>query len=215
MPAAPARPKIYHITHAGNLPAILAQGGLLSDAAMIQRGGPPQPVGMAEIKSRRLSLPVECYSGDHVGDYVPFYFCSRSVMLYMLHMGNHPGLTYTGGQGPLVHLEADLNEVVEWADSNQRQWAFTLSNAGARYTKFRNRLADLPEIDWPAVANNNFRSAEVKEGKQAEFLLHQSFPWHLVRRIGVHSMTVGRQVSTAIAADPHRPSVEVKRDWYF
>lgn len=37
--AVPAQPKLYHITHVDNLPAILA-GGLWSDAAMIARGGP-------------------------------------------------------------------------------------------------------------------------------------------------------------------------------
>ena len=83
---------------------------------------------------------MECYPGDHVGDYVPFYFCSRSVMLYLLHMGNHPGLTYKEGQGSMIHLEADMTAVVAWANQNKRRWAFSLSNAGARYTKFRREV---------------------------------------------------------------------------
>ena len=92
---------------------------------------------MSSIKQRRLSLPVKCHPGNCVGDYVPFYFCPRSVMLYLIYRGNHPELTYRGGQGPIIHLEADLSAVVAWANENGRRWAFTLSNAGAVYTQFR------------------------------------------------------------------------------
>jgi hypothetical protein len=85
----PSRPKIYHITHVDNLPAIISDGGLISDAAMIARGGPATPIGMSKIKQRRLSLPVHCHPGDHVGDYVPFYFCPRSIMLFVIHCASN------------------------------------------------------------------------------------------------------------------------------
>lgn len=54
-------------------------------------------------------------------------------MLYLLHRSNHPELSYRGGQGPIIHLEADLKESVAWAEGNGLRWAFTLSNAGAYY----------------------------------------------------------------------------------
>ena len=37
---------------------------------------------------------------------------SRSVMLYVIDKANHPNLAWRGGQGPIVHIEADLREVV-------------------------------------------------------------------------------------------------------
>lgn len=114
----PAEAKIYHITHVDNLPGILADGGLVSDPTMIGRGGAIATIGMSSIKQRRLALPVDCHPGDQVGDYVPFYFCPRSIMLFVIHCANHPELTYRGGQGPIIHLEADLNEVVAWAEAH-------------------------------------------------------------------------------------------------
>ncbi len=51
-------------------------------------------------------MEVKCHPGTKVGEYVPFYFCPRSVMLYILYMGNHPELGYRGGQAPIVHLSA-------------------------------------------------------------------------------------------------------------
>lgn len=214
MPA-PANPKIYHITHVDNLPSIIAAGELISDAAIIQQGRPPAAIGMSKIKRRRLKLPVTCHPDDFVGDYVPFYFCPRSVMLYLLYMGNHPELTYRGGQGPIVHLEADLMRVVAWAEKMKRRWAFSLANAGAYYVEFRKSLDELGEIDWNAVAARDFRSSDVKEAKAAEFLLHGSFPWKLVEKVGVHSMAVGRQASAMIAEGTHHPTVQIERDWYF
>src|SRR5271168_4930359 len=141
MPNPPTNPKIYHITHVDNLPRILADGRLLSDAVINSRGGPQRMIGMSAVKGRRLSLPVKCHAGDSVGEYVPFYFCPRSVILYIIYRGNHPDITYRDGQGPIVHLEADLNEVVGWANRNSKRWAFTLSNAGAVYAESRSDLA--------------------------------------------------------------------------
>lgn len=211
----PARPKIFHITHVDNLPGILADGGLLSDAALIARNANVAGIGMSSIKQRRLTLPVVCHPGDHVGDYVPFYFCPRSIMLFLIHCKNHAELTYRGGQEPIVHLELDLQDVANWAVANGRRWAFTLSNAGAFYAEFRSRLDQLGEIDWNAVGSTDFRSQAVKEGKQAEFLVHGFVPWGLVARIGVQSATIAGQVGVAISSAAHRPPVDVLAGWYY
>jgi hypothetical protein len=187
----------------------------MSDAVMLTRGGPASAIGMHGIKARRLSLPVTCHAGDCVGHYVPFYFCPRSIMLYVIHCANHPELTYRGGQEPIVHLEADLCSVVAWANRCGRRWAFSLSNAGAFYAEFRANLKDLGDIDWGAVASDDFRSASVKEGKQAEFLVHTEFPWALISRIGVASHAVAAQARGAIQLASHKPSIAVQKAWYF
>lgn len=210
----PANPKIYHIVHVDNLASIIADGGLWSDAVMVQRQG-GTVIGMGSIKQRRLQLPITCHPGTHVGEYVPFYFCSRSIMLYVIYCANHAELAYKGGQQPIVHLEADLNKVVAWAAANGQRWAISLSNAGAVYTQFRTGLDKLNEINWGAVAATDFRPADVKEGKQAEFLMQQSFPWHLVERIGVHSQPIVARVAAAMQGAAHRPVLEIKRDWYY
>lgn len=215
MPPPPAQPKIYHIIHVDRLASVIADGCLWCDAIMGRREGVGTTIGMGTIKQRRLSLPVGCHPGDHVGDYVPFYFCPRSIMLYVIHRANHSELTYRGGQEPIVHLEADLHAVVAWADAGSCRWAFSLSNAGARYTQFRAWLDQLDEVSWPAVEARDFRSSDVKEGKQAEFLMHHSFPWHLVERIGVHSRAVQQRAANAMRGATHRPRVEIRRDWYY
>jgi hypothetical protein len=211
-PALNVRPKIYHITHIANLPTMIGDV-VLADAAIRRAGGFDRTIGMSSIKERRLSLPVPCHRGTFVGDYVPFYFCPRSVMLYILYRGNNPDLSYREGQTPIVHLEADLQSSVEWAESAGHRWAFSLSNAGARYTEFRNHLDSLAELDWQAISSADFRDAQIKDGKQAEFLVESFFPWHLVERIGVHSLRRADE-ARAIVGNAG-PALEVRRDWYY
>ena len=116
MSAPPKKPKLYHITHIDNLPSIIADGALWSDAERLKRSINITNVGMSHIKRRRLEeIEVTCHPDTFVGEYVPFYFCPRSVMLYLLYRGNHRDLTYRGGQGPILHLEFDLQAIVRWA----------------------------------------------------------------------------------------------------
>ena len=134
-------------------------------------------------------------------------------MLYVISMANHPELAYRGGQDPVVHLEADLREAVDWIEGNNKRWAFTLSNAGSSYFTDRCDLANLDEIDWAAVKATNWQGC--RDQKQAEFLVEHSFPWTLFRRIGVHSESVRRRVHKAIGNTAHQPKVEIKRNWYY
>ena len=149
----------------------------------------------------------------HVGDCVPFYFCPRSIMLYVIHMANHPELEYRGGQEPIVHLEADLRQTVDWANREERRWAFTTSNAGSRFFDDYSNLEQLKKVDWNAVRAKYWN--QCKDGKQAEFLIESSFPWELVSRIGVLSQQIYGQVWSALQASDHQPPVQIKRDWYY
>ena len=106
---------------------------------------------------------------------MPFYFCPRSVMLYVISRTNHPELSYRGGQGPIIHLEADLRRTVAWAEANDRRWAFTSSNAGASYFEDYDDLGQLRRLAWEAIQAWDWRGRQ--EGKQAEFLVEGSFPW--------------------------------------
>ena len=172
---------------------------------------------MSKIKERRLhELTLACHSHLHVGDCVPFYFCPRSVMLYLIAQGNHSDLIYDGGQEPIIHLEADLHAAVAWAEENNRCWAFTLSNAGSRFFEDRSNLKQLHEINWDAVCAKYWREPAIKEGKQAEFLIECSFPWQLIERIGVYSQKMYQQTVNAIPPKyGKRPRIEIRREWYY
>lgn len=207
--------KVYHITHGKNLAGIIAEGCLWSDGQRTTRALPCELVGMSKIKQRRLTeLPVPCHKGTRVGEYVPFNFCPRSIMLYILNQGNHPGITYRGGQRPILHLQAD-------APSGQVGSAEGYP-LGVQHAQCRGTVLSVPQLAGQAgpnrlsaVAASDFRDSAVKDGKQAEFLVHERFPWELVEKIGVMDSAVFKRVQTIIADAKHRPAVCVERGWYF
>ena len=212
----PASPKIYHIVHVDRLPSIIKDGHLWCDRVAIQHVAAGTTIGMTDIKQRRLDeLTLDSHPGLSVGDCVPFYFCPRSVMLYVIYRGNNPNLSYTDGQEFIVHLEADLRDVVAWADHANHKWAFTTSNAGSYHFADFSNLTDLNQINWQAVAANDWRNADIKEGKQAEFLVEHSFPWVLVSHIGVYSRSAQVQVQAALRVATHQPPVRLRRNWYY
>jgi len=77
------------------------------------------------------------------------------------------------------------------------------SGAADRCTFYASR-DQLDQIDWPAVAATQWSSPDIREGKQAEFLLHNFFPW---QRIGTHSQPAADQAVQMIVAAAHQPTV--------
>lgn len=210
---APSNPKIYHIVHIDRLPSILATGGLLSDALMRAQGQRGTSIGDTEIKAERLQRQLQSHEGLNVGECVPFYFCPRSVLLYINHMGNRPRLQNRQGQRPIVHLEADFHDTVKWANRTSRRWAFTDANAAKQTTNDYKDLAYLDQIQWDVVLCNEWRGKA--NSKMAEFLVEVAFPWSLIRRIGVHDKGIQQTVDKLTARTVHKPAVEVRQDWYY
>ena len=100
----PADPKIYHIVHVDRLPSIIADGWLWCDEDVVRREamnpGMGTTIGMTSIKQRRLTeLTLRSHPGLYVGQCVPFYFCPRSVMLYLIYRANHPELVVSRWPG--------------------------------------------------------------------------------------------------------------------
>ena len=212
MPA-PANPKIYHIVNVDKLASIAGDAHLFSDARMMPRPQIGTVIGMNHIKYRRLTeLRLASHPDLFVGQCVPFYFCPRSVMLNIISRGS-ADLEYKGGQAPIVHLVSDLRATVAWADENQLRWAFSLSSAASRHFEDRCDLGQLDEINWEAV-NAHYWSS-VKDQKQAEFLVEDRFPWHLVEEIAVYDRTTGQHAMQAIAGAAHRPDVHIRTAWYY
>jgi hypothetical protein len=210
----PNQIKLYHIIHISKLPAILAEKYLISDAEVRKRPHMGITIGMSEIKNRRLKeLKFTSYPNLYVGECVPFYFCPRSIMLYLLHMRNHRDIEYREGQAPIIHLVADLQRAIEWAEQNNLRWVFTDSNAGSRYFNDYSNLSFLNKINWNAIEARDWQNC--KEQKQAEFLIEQHFPWELVEEIGAYSPKRVEETNNILATTTHKPPVEVKNGWYY
>ena len=170
-------------------------------------------IGYGHIKERRLAQPVRCHPGTTVGQYVPFYFCPRSPMLYVISQKSGE-LTYRGGQDEVLHLVSTVGNAVRAL--GQRPIAFSDGNAATAFSQFSSNLAELETmIDWRAVNATYWAEPAVKERKQAEFLVFESFPWSAVIGIGVKSEVVKAKVEKILAATTEETSVQVLPKWYY
>lgn len=212
-PAVPKKPKIYHIVHVDRLSSIIEDGHLWCDAEIRQRSFSGTIIGMSEIKERRLGMKLNRYPDLFVGSCVPFYFCPRSIMLYIIYKRNNPGISYYGGQDWIVHLESDFYKSVNWAEENDLRWVFTTSNAASNFFEDYNDLSSLNKINWNSVGARNWMSC--MDDKQAEFLMETKFPWNLVERIGVCNDDAYHRAKKVISAHLHKPMLQVMTDWYY
>lgn len=211
----PQNQKIYHIVHKDRLSAIIQDGCLVSDALIRQRASSLPVIGLDNIKNRRLNeLKLNSYPNLFVGQCVPFYFCPRSIMLYMIDQRNSQ-LTYQDGQENIVHLQADLEQVIDWANVNNIRWAFTDSNAGSYHFNDYNQINEFHNINWMAVNAQYWSKPEIKAGKQAEFLIEQQFPIRLIKSIGVCSQTIYDEVAQIMQNLGYQTNLEIRPDWYY
>jgi hypothetical protein len=197
---------IYHITDVANLPTIVSDGGLHSDAIMVQRD--PTVIGYSHIKERRLrQIRVPCCNYHFVGEFVPFYFCSRSPMLYTINQGNtgRP----PGCQATIIHLVSNVAAAL----GLRQVWAISDGNAGAFHTYFYANISALDSLDWQAIRARDWQGRTHQ--KQAEFLVKDFFPWTCIQQIGCHNSTVAQRVTALIQNQNHQPSVDVEPSWYY
>ena len=202
----PATTRLYHITDVKNLPAIVAAGGLLSDVALV--GMPHQVIGYDHIKQRRMTVNrIPCCGQRYVGEFVPFYFCPRSPMLYTVNIGRtgRP----VGCQTSIVHLVTTVARAVALG----QVWAVADGNAGAGHTAFAADLAALDALDWSAIRAVQWQGRTHQ--KSAEFLVADVFPWQAVEAIGCPNGQVVQQVANLLVGCPHVPAIAAQPAWYY
>jgi hypothetical protein len=201
---------IYHITHLNNLPGIIEEGLVCDNHT---RTGNNRLVGRQEIayedlKERRRQRRVPVPPGGVLADYVPFYFCPRSPMLYAIH---HRKTNYQGGQEEVVHLQVKI----EAATAGRRRFVFTDRHAFIELAEFYNDLADLKKLQWDIINSDNWGGDVRRPFKQAEFLVHGRLPWSSVSCIGVHNRAVASSVGQILQSSRHKPPVTTHPSWYY
>lgn len=202
----PDQTLIYHITDVENLPGILAGGGLRSDAAMAQHN--PAVIGYGHIKRRRMTeIRVDCCGERFVGEFVPFYFCPRSPMLYTVNLGKTGRAP--GCQGSIIHLVSTLAAGI----SQDRPWAISDGNAGARHATFSTDLTALVGLDWAAIRATQWQGKTHE--KSAEFLIADFFDWSGFHAVVCQNEATAQQVQNMLLHTAHRPTVKIEPHWYY
>lgn len=207
------RTQICHFTHYENLSSIMQHKGLLMVKSVHGGSVTHKDIAYSDVQDKRAATPVPVPPGGVLHDYVPFYFAPRSPMLYTIHRGNvHQ---YNEGQRPLVYLVSTAQHVMKAA----RPFVFTDGHGIIKITNFFNQESDLHHVDWDLMRERQWADTNAdpdrKRRRQAEFLVHQFFPWTFIVGIGTYNSTIKEKVEYLISGQTYKPLVKIKRAWYF
>jgi hypothetical protein len=212
--ARPPRHLIMHFTHIRNLPGILAVGCLQSDNLLERQSIAITEAADPEIKARRRQVRIPFAPFGYVADYVPFYFASRSPMLFKLARRGVAG--YADGQDPLIYLVGTAEAVAEaglW-------YLFSDGNCAASVTQLFNDLRHLDAaVDWGVMRarmwSDTADDPDRMRRRMAEFLVHQRVPVRCLAGIAVRTPATRDHVTAILAEHSISLPVRVRPGWYF
>lgn len=201
---------VYRITHIANVPWILDHGlhcanGAVKDPDFV-------PIGLADLIDRRTPRTVPIVPGGTLADYVPFYFGTRSAMLYNI---------ITGYNVPMVEPEQIVHLVtsVETLTAGRHRFLFTDRHAFVATAEYYDDIARLSCLDWPLIGGSDFKRdpnrPDKLEHRAAELLVHRHLPVEGLlgivgcdetSRAAIHGHVESRELKLRVAARPA---------WYF
>ena len=134
-------------------------------------------------------------------------------MLLAIHGGGVEG--YCGKQSSIIYLVTTVQAI----DAEPLEFVFTDGHGIMTITDFFQDLTDLDKIDWDLMKENYWANTEEdgdrKRRRQAEFLIHNFCPWHLIQKIADKDVSGRQSVNEWVAKLEHKPEVLVERSWYY
>lgn len=202
---------IFRILHRDNLPWLLRHG-------LTSRNHPQQNphyvnIGNRDLIGKRAQRAVPIAPHGVLDDYVPFYFCTHSVMLYNIHTGRVEGVQC--GQGEVIYVVSSIERLEEVGV----RYLFTDRHAYVSNAAYFDDPNDLEKLDWPLIESRDFKRDPNDPGKlerrQAECLVHERLPLVGILGIACQNDTTLESCRAFIAAAEAQLKILKKADWYF
>ena len=201
----------YRITHIENLPILLETG-------LVCKGHPNADanyinIGNTEIIDVRSNTPVRIDGYGMIGDYVPFYFTSKSIMLYNIHTGYwHPKVPKRKSSEIMV-MRFNIADLCELD-----HWFYTDGQANDRATTHYNSLDNIDCIDWNSIQNSNFsKGDDIDRARryQAEFLVRNEVPIDKIESLNVYDEQSQQYVKDILKQFGMGIEINMNKKYYF
>ncbi len=163
---------LYRMTHIENVPHILVHG--ITHRNSVNGNANFTPIGDPSLIWTRDRFLLE--NGKHLGEYVPFYFGTRTPMLYVIQKGFN-GLVPTPAH-EIVYAVTSVQQII----NTGLDFVFTDGHAvDSLSSQFSNNdITNLDTLlDWHAINATNWKNEtdlDLKRRKQAEFLVLGDIP---------------------------------------
>lgn len=170
-------------------------------------------IGNTNLIEHRNTITIELEPYGTLSDYVPFYFCPRSPMLYCVHY--KVNTSFFGPQSEIIYLVSSVEKI----EKAGLQYIFTDGHAKIQFSKFFNNRNDLLKLDWNVINDNKWNNTDLdpdrKRRKQAEFLVYESLPLECLEGIAVYNEDILNYVNDVLAKHNKQLYTNIKKDWYY
>lgn len=163
---------LYRMIHIENIPHVLEYGITHRNSTSANLNF--VPIGDNSLINRRNTYILN--NGSILGDYIPFYFGTRSPMLYVIQHGFN-GVSKTNPEN-IIYCVTSITKIID----SEIEFIFTDGHAidsfSTEYSKDQiNNIDNL--IDYNAINAFDWKDEndlDKKRRKEAEFLLSQDLP---------------------------------------
>lgn len=202
----------YRIVNINNL-SLLLQNGMVNKHHQ-QASNKYINIGNPEIIDVRSTTPVRIANYGMIGDYVPFYFTPKSLMLYNIITGYRHPLVPKRDAGEILVVRCLISEL-----ATLPQWFFTDGQGNNSLTKHFNNLDLLDEIDWKCIQESNFKNDADDPDRvrkyQAEFLVHGQIPLANIESLNVYNHQAAEIVSDILQQHNINLAVNIQPLYFF
>lgn len=202
----------YRITHRENLEHILENG--LVNKSHVNANRSFISIGNLEIIDVRSLTIVNLEDYGNIGDYVPFYFTPKSIMLLNIITGYYAPKVPKRDKGEIIVIRCLIEKL-----ANQPKWFFTNGQANDGESKHFNKLNELDQIDWDCINQSNFNKNDGDYDRQrryqAEFLVKDIVPIDCIESICVYDEETKTWVQTLLNAKRKNINLHIIKSYFF
>lgn len=176
---------LYRMTHIDNVDHILQNGITHKNAINANKNF--TPIGDSSLISTRNSFVLN--NGKTIGDYIPFYFGTRTPMLYVIQKGFNSVVATPAEK--IIYCVTSIQKIID----QNLNFVFTDGHAVDLFSSqyLPNDVLNIDSLlDWDAIKTmdwNNATDLDMKRRKQAEFLIAEDIPFTLILGFYVYNQT--------------------------
>lgn len=163
---------LYRMTHIENIPHVLQYG--ITHRNSQSANSNFVPIGDNSLINRRNSHILN--NGTVLGDYIPFYFGTRSPMLYVIQRGFN-GVIKTNPEN-IIYCVTSIAKIIDSEINFMFTDGHAIDSFSTEYSKAQIENID-NILDYNAINANVWideNDLDKKRRKEAEFLLSQDLP---------------------------------------
>jgi len=202
----------FRITHRDNLNHVLRHGLVNKHHENADKNF--VAIGNFEIIDVRSGTEAGLPGYGNIGEYVPFYFTPRSIMLYNIVTGYYAPKVPKRSKDEIIVIRCRIEDLVKGS-----QWFFTDGQANDGETTHYNDLKHLAQIDWECIQHGDFSKSDGDYDRQrryqAEFLVHDSVPVEHIESICVYSQEMKNWAEQKINVAGLKIPVYIHQPYFF